>query len=224
MTSNNRPVMSEKQIPRARAQAVGTKNLGDSELLALVLGGTQKALEAADRLLNQFGSLPNVLAAESFELAQTPGIGFAKSNTLAAVAELSHRKIYPKILGRTVLSCSDTTREYLLAKYAHCAVEKFSTIFLNTQHRILGIEELFQGSISNVMIYPREVVKRCIARNAASIILVHNHPSGIPEPSRADIHITRKIRTAVETIDIQLLDHLIVGESSVCSLAERGLL
>ncbi len=224
MTATTLPALEQ---PREKIFDVGAKNLSDAELLSLLLrngGNGKSALDLARDLLCRFDGLAGVLSTDLRHIAKMPNIGPAKSAALAAMRELGHRQLYAKVQNRDVLSSSQATREYLRARFRYCKSEIFSCIFLTNQHHILRLDELFQGTIDGAAVYPREVVERCITYNAAAVILAHNHPSGIAEPSQADIAITRKLRVALETIDVRVLDHLIVGSSQVVSLAERGLM
>ena len=224
MTTTNWPALEQ---PREKIFDLGAKNLSDAELLSLLLrsgGNGQSALELARDLLHRFDGLAGVFSKDLWQIAREPNIGPAKSATLAAMPELGHRLLYAEIQNRQVLPSSRSIREYLRARFRHCLSEIFSCLFLTAKNHVLKLDELFHGTIDGITVYPREVVKRCLTYNAAAIILVHNHPSGIPEPSQADIAITRRLRTAVETVDVHLLDHLIVGGTRVVSLAERGLL
>ena len=224
MTIKNWPVLER---PREKLFEIGAKNLSDAELVALLLGNGshgKSALDLARDLLSKFDGLAGVLATDFRQVSRVPGIGPAKAASLAAMRELGHRQLYAEVQNRDVLSSSQATREYLRARFRYCKSEIFSCIFLTNQHHILRLDELFQGTIDGAAVYPREVVERCLAYNAAAVILAHNHPSGIAEPSQADIAITRKLRVALETIDVRVIDHLIVGSTQVVSLAERGLM
>ena len=224
MTIKNWPLLER---PREKLFEVGAKNLSDAELVALLLGSGgngKSALDLARELLQQFDGLAGLLSTDFRQVARVPGIGPAKAASLAALRELGHRQLYAEVRNRDILNSSQATREYLRARFRYCKSEIFSCIFLTNQHHILRLDELFQGTIDGAAVYPREVVERCLAYNAAAVILAHNHPSGIAEPSQADIAITRKLRGALETIDVRVLDHLIVGSAQVVSLAERGLM
>ena len=224
MTIKNWPALER---PREKLFEKGAKTLSDAELVALLLGSGgagRSAMDLARDLLQHFDGLAGLLATDLRKICQVPGIGPAKAATLAAIGEFGHRQLYAEVRDRDILSCSDETRDYLRARYRFCKSEVFSCIFLTTRHHILKLDELFQGTIDGTAVYPREVVERCLAYNAAAVILAHNHPSGVAEPSEADIVITRKLRLALETIDVRVLDHLIVGNAQVVSLAERGLL
>ena len=210
--------------PREKLLAAGAGSLSDAELLAVFLQTGIKgktALELARDLLLNFGSL---ISANYKELCSQPGIGVAKAAGLAAMKELSLRQMMEGLKSRDILTSSAATRDYLRARFKNCESEVFSCLFLNNQHHVMELEELFRGTIDGAAVYPREVVKRALYHNAAAVIFAHNHPSGIAEPSAADIAITRKLKTAMQTIEIRVLDHLVIGAGEVISFAERGLL
>ena len=213
--------------PREKLLAAGANSLSDAELLAVFLqtgirGKT--ALELARDLLVNFGSLSSLIDANFKELCAQPGIGVAKAASLAAMRELSLRQLLEGMKSRDILTSSAATRDYLRARFKSCEREVFSCLFLNNQHHVMELEELFKGTIDGAAVYPREVVKRALYHNAAAVIFAHNHPSGIAEPSQADIAITRKLKTAMQTIEVRVLDHLVIGADEVISFAERGLL
>lgn len=213
--------------PREKLLAAGVNSLSDAELLAVFLqtgirGKT--ALELARDLLVYFGSLSSLIDANFKELCSQPGIGVAKAASLAAMKELSLRQLLEGLKSRDILTSSAATRDYLRARFKSCEREVFSCLFLNNQHHVMELEELFRGTIDGAAVYPREVVKRALYHNAAAVIFAHNHPSGIAEPSQADIAITRKLKTAMQTIEVRVLDHLVIGADEVISFAERGLL
>lgn len=213
--------------PRQRLLDNGAASLSDAELLAVLLEtGTRgkSALDLARELLLHFDGLVGIMAAEREAFISHSGIGLAKVARFAAIKELSQRHMLEGIKSRDVLTSSTATREYLRAKFRDCQSEIFSCLFLNSQHHVVKLEELFRGTIDGAAVYPREVVKRCLYHNAAAVILAHNHPSGVAEPSQADIAITRKIKLALQTIEVKVLDHLVIGNSMVVSFAERGLL
>lgn len=217
----------QAERPREKLLLNGAANLSDAELLALLLqtgvrGKT--ALDLARELLIHFGGLVGIMAANRDELIAHSGVGLAKAVRFAAIKELSQRHMLEGIKSKDVLTSSAATREYLRAKFRDCQSEIFSCLFLNNQHHVVKLEELFRGTIDGAAVYPREVVKRCLHHNAAAVILAHNHPSGVAEPSQADIAITNKLRTALQTIEVRVLDHLVIGNSVVVSFAERGLL
>ena len=217
--------MSEQ--PRERLLSSGAASLSDAELLAILLRTGTKGCTAVDlarSLLNRFGSLAGVLAASCEDFCTDNGLGPGKFALFQAVQELSQRQMLESLKQQDVLTSSCTTRDYLRAKFRHYENEVFSCLYLDNQHHILKLEELFRGTIDGAAVYPREVVKRCLSYNAAAIIFAHNHPSGIAEPSQADIAITKKLQAALQTIDVRVLDHFVIGDSQVVSFAERNLL
>ena len=191
----------------------------DIELLAAVLDrGT------ATRLMERFGNLRSLLHAESEHLLACAGIGRQRLRTLQVLPELAKR-YYSESLpcGESIRSPADT-EAFLQAHMRHLDHEVFCCLFLDNRHRVLCFDKLFRGTIDGTSVYPREVVKEALAVNAAAIILAHNHPSGVAEPSQADERITRRLKSALELVDIRLLDHLIIGDGRATSLASRGLL
>lgn len=201
--------------------------LSDAELLALLLQrgrATQAAIGVARRLLSAFGSLRRTLNATPAELGEVHGIGEVRAATLCAMRELARRYFEETLpVGKSIRSPADT-ESFLLAKLRDRQHEVFCCIYLDNRHRVLRFEELFRGTIDGTSVYPREVVKQALAANAAAVILAHNHPSGVAEPSSADERITRRVRSALELVDIRLLDHLVIGDGVSTSLASRGLL
>ncbi|MCH2357756.1 MAG: JAB domain-containing protein [Pseudomonadales bacterium] len=192
--------------PREKLLAAGAGSLSDAELLAVFLQTGIKgktALELARDLLLNFGSL---ISANYKELCSQPGIGVAKAAGLAAMKELSLRQMMEGLKSRDLLTSSAATRDYLRARFKNCESEVFSCLFLNNQHHVMELEELFRGTIDGAAVYPREVVKRALYHNAA------------------DIAITRILKTAMQTIEVRVLDHLVIGAGEVISFAERGLL
>ncbi|MGB5579164.1 MAG: DNA repair protein RadC [Woeseia sp.] len=201
--------------------------LSDVELLATVLqtGVRQgRACELSARLLRRFGGLRPLLKAGARELQQEPGVGAARSALIVALPDLA-RRYYEQSLpvGQAIRSPADT-EAFLTAKLRDLPHELFCCLFLDNRHRVLRFETLFRGTIDGTSVYPREVVKQALQANAAAVILAHNHPSGVAEPSQADERITRRLRSALELVDIRLLDHLVIGDGCCTSLASRGLL
>ena len=176
MTTSN---WALREQPRQKLFDIGAKNLSDAELLSLLLGAGGKgksALSLARDLLQQFDGLSGVLSADVRQIAKIPSIGQAKSATLAAMRELGHRQLYADVQDRDVLCSSQATRDYLRARFRYCKTEIFSCIFLTNQHHILRLDEMFQGTVDGAAVYPREVVERCLAYNAAAVILTHKPP------------------------------------------------
>ena len=213
--------------PRERLLRGGAERLSDAELLSLVLQTGvpgRNALDIARQLLADFGGLNGLARARRSDLQSRPGLGPVKVATLEAMQELSKRQLFEVIASKEALTNTVSTRTYLRARFRHCEQEVFSCLFLDNQHRIVELEELFSGTIDGAAVYPREVVKRCLHHNAAAVIFAHNHPSGVAEPSQADIAITRKLKSALQTVEVRVLDHLVIGDTEVVSLAERDLL
>lgn len=211
--------------PRERLLACGAQSLSDGELLAVLLGpgvGDLGALERARGLLDRFGGLDGLLAAGAGELAQARGLGPVGIARLKAAAELGKRLIERPLEPRAKLSSPRDAADCFRARLADLPHEAFSCLFLDTRHRIICFETLFRGTIDGATVYPREVLKRALHHNAAAIILGHNHPSGVCEPSEADRGITEKLARALSLVDVRLLDHLIVSRAGHLSLAERG--
>jgi len=199
----------------------------DIELLVALIGvGSSKTVagKVAKRLLSQFGSLRLLLHAEAAEILACDGIGRARLGALRALPELA-RRYYSESLpnGETIRSPSDT-EAFLQSRLRDLDHELFCCLFLDNRHRVLGFDELFRGTIDGTSVYPREVVKEALAVNAAAVILAHNHPSGVAEPSQADERITKRLKSALDLVDIRLLDHLIIGDGAATSLARRGLI
>ncbi len=212
--------------PRERLSQAGPERLSDAELLAVMLGrgiAGLSALDLARDLLARFGGMRGLLNAGPSALEQVRGMGPGRAALLTAARECCCRYMEEKLTpGRPLASPADS-REYLLARLRDRPHEVFCCIFLDNRHRVLAFEELFRGTIDNTTVYPREVVLQALRRNAAALILAHNHPSGVAEPSEADRLITRRIRDALELVDIRLLDHFIIGDGHCTSLAARGL-
>lgn len=211
--------------PRERLLAHGPGSLSDAELLAIFLRTGVRGKSAVDlsrELLTRFGSLDRLLAASRRDFCQSPGLGDAKFAQLQAVLEMARRHLGENLRSDTVMSSAAVTRQFLQAQLRGERREVFAVLYLDNQHQLLLYEPLFYGTIDGAAIYPREVVKRALELNAAALIVAHNHPSGVAEPSRADIAITRRLREALALVDIRLLDHCIVAGHQVTSLAERG--
>ena len=214
--------------PREKLLSQGAAALADVELLALLLRtGTagRDVLSMADDLLKHFkGHLGGLLNATVADLRKVKGLGPAKSAELAAVVEIARRALAQQLAQAPVFDAPATVKQYVQLKLAAHEHEVFAVLFLDSQHRLIVMEELFRGTVSQTSVYPREVVKRALALNAAAVVLAHNHPSGVAEPSRADEHLTQALRSALQLVDVRVLDHLIVGTGQVVSFAERGLL
>lgn len=216
----------EQERPREKLIHQGAQALSDAELLAIFLRtGTQgiSAVELARQVLTEFGGLRSLMSASREDFCKGFGLGDAKYTQLQAVLEMSKRHLKEQLSRDTVFNNAEHVRAYLSSQLRHSQREIFAVLFLDTQHRLIRYQELFMGTIDAAAVYPREVVKAALQYNAAAVILAHNHPSGVAEPSQADISITSRIKDALSLIDVRLLDHFVVGDASPVSLAERGL-
>ncbi|WP_445426128.1 RadC family protein [Alishewanella sp. HL-SH06] len=211
--------------PREKMLQLGTQALSDAELLAIFLrtgiAGTD-AVSLARQLLQQFGSLRALLGASKTEFCQARGLGEAKYVQLQAVLELSRRFLQQQLQRETVFTEPALVRKYLSSLLSQEQREIFMVLYLDNQHRMICAEPLFQGTIDASPVYPRIVVQHALRHNAAAVILAHNHPSGVAEPSRADRAITERLTQAMALVDIRVLDHFVVGDAEVVSFAERG--
>lgn len=213
--------------PRERLLEVGPQALSDGELVAILLGTGVRGASATDlarRLLERQGGLSGVLGNGAAELAREPGVGPARAARLAAALELGRRYLCAPANPRQALEAPLDAARYFSARLLDLPHEVFCCLFLDTRHRLIRYEELFRGTIDGATVYPREVVKRALQCNAAAVIVGHNHPSGVAEPSEADRSITVKLAKALALVEIRLLDHLVVSRGGHVSLAERGLL
>jgi DNA repair protein RadC len=199
----------------------------DAELLARLIGNgglDSPGHKAAVALLQRFGNLRSLLHADNQDLLACHGIGHARLAALQALPLLARRYFEESLpTGESIKSPRDT-ESFLKARMQHLDHELFCCLYLDNRHRVLRFDELFRGTIDGTSVYPREVVKEALSVNAAAVILAHNHPSGVAEPSQADERITQRLKSALDLVDIRLLDHLIVGEGAATSLASRGLL
>ncbi|WP_334108700.1 RadC family protein [Methylobacillus sp.] len=217
----------EGERPREKLLANGAMALSDAELLAIFLriGVTGKsAVDLARDLLTRFSSLNGIFAATLPEIEQVHGMGVSKFVQLQAIFEMSRRALLEEMQERDVLTSPQAVRQYLSLKIGALPREVFMIIFLDAQHRVLAVEEMFSGTLTQTSVYPREVVKRSLHHNAAAVIFAHNHPSGVPEPSQADRMLTDSLKAALTLIDIRVLDHFVVAGNQVVSFSERGLL
>lgn len=213
--------------PREKLLQKGSNALTDAELLAIFLRtGTpgKSAVDLARDLLNDFGSLKALLDADLQRFCQSVGLGPAKYAQMQAVLEMARRHFCEILQRGDALTSPDITRAYLSAQLRGYSYEVFACLFLDNQHRVLKLEELFRGTIDSASVYPREVAKAALQHNAAAVIFAHNHPSGISEPSQADRHITDKLKQALALFDIRVLDHFIIGDGLPYSFAEHGLI
>lgn len=213
--------------PREKLLEQGVETLSDAELLAIFLrvGVTGKsAVDLSRDLLTRFGSLNGIFAAPLNELTQVNGIGSSKYAQLQAIFEMSRRALNEQMQVKDVLSSPKQVRDYLCLKLGSLTREVFMVLFLDAQNRIITSEEMFSGTLTQTSVYPREVVKRALHHNAASVIFAHNHPSGIAKQSQADESLTNELKNALALVDVRVLDHFVVAGNSTLSFVERGLL
>ena len=220
------PDWPANERPREKLLRLGPAALSDAELVAIWLRTGrrgQNAVELARSLLAEFHSLRGLFGADPARLASCPGIGPARRAELQAALEMARRQHLEALCAGPPLTSPRLAADYLLAQLRDRDHEVFCCLYLDNRHRLIGFEELFKGTIDGASVHPREVVKQALARRAAAVILAHNHPSGVAEPSRADEAITARLRDALALVDIRVIDHVIVGDGVCVSLAERGL-
>ena len=214
--------------PREKLISRGASALADAELLALLLRtgvAGMNVLQLAQQLLERFGGLSGLLHTGAEELKTIKGMGgSAKRSELIAVLELARRAMGERLRERTVFDSPDAVKQYLQLHIGQRSYEVFAVVFLDVQHRMLALEEMFRGTLTQTSVYPREVVTRAIHHHAAAVVLAHNHPSGNIEPSRADESLTQTLRAALALVDVRVLDHIIVSPGQSFSMAEKGLL
>ncbi|MDK6080257.1 MULTISPECIES: RadC family protein [Massilia] len=214
----------EEQRPRERLLRGGPQVLSDTELLAIFLRvgvAGKSAVALARDMLDHFGSLHRLLHASSSEFGALHGLGPAKYAQLQAAIELTRRAVAEEF-EREGMCSPDAVRAWLRHQFALQAHESFVVLFLDVKNRLINYEEMFRGTLTHTSVYPREVVKAALRRNAAAVILAHNHPSGVPEPSEADLRLTASLVQALALVDIRVLDHFVVAGSQVHSFAEHG--
>ncbi len=215
------------QRPREKLLARGAMALADSELLALLLRTGYRGVGVAalaQQVLQECGGFAGLLQATPARLAGIKGLGPAKRAELAAVMEMARRALAQQMQAAPVFDAPGRVKDYLALQLAGRTQEVFAVLFLDAQHRLLRLEEMFHGTLTQTSVYPREVVRRALALNAGAVVLAHNHPSGVAEPSRADEFLTQTLKSALQLVDVRVLDHVVVGQGQVVSMAERGLL
>ncbi|MDY7583088.1 RadC family protein [Pseudomonas sp. CCI3.1] len=211
--------------PREKLLEHGSSSLSDAELLAIFLRtgvSGKSAVDLARHLLTEFGSLRALLEADLRAFCRQVGLGPAKFSQLQAVLEMSRRHLAERLRRDSALESPQAVRDYLKSLLRHEPHEVFGCLFLDSKHRMLAFEVLFRGSIDSASVYPRQVVKRALAHNAAAVIFCHNHPSGVTEPSQADRTLTKRLIQALDLIEVRVLDHFIVGDGHPLSMVEHG--
>ena len=213
--------------PREKLLEKGAAALSDAELLAILLRtGTagRSALQVARDVLESFGSLRKLMAADRQRLCAERGLGLVRFAELQAAVELGKRQLSEALVAGQSLASPKATRDYLSSELRDLEHEVFCCLYLDKRHRLIQYQQLFRGTIDGASVHPREIVKLALQRNAAAVIIAHNHPSGVAEPSQADELITQRVKEALALVDIRLLDHIIVGDGACVSFAERGLI
>lgn len=213
--------------PREKLLRLGAGSLSDAELLAILLRcgtTTRHVLDLSRDTLAELGGVSGLVNCSENQFCEQPGLGIAGYAQIQASIELARRNAFETLERGDALSSPGKVRRYLSLQLGGCQHEVFAALFLDNRHRVIVFEQLFRGTIDGAAVYPREVLKHCLAANAAAVIFAHNHPSGVAEPSDADISITRKLCDALALIDVRVLDHLIIGQGVQTSLAERGLM
>nr|WP_230513988.1 DNA repair protein RadC [Limnobaculum parvum] len=225
MTNTTMNVWSAQGAPREKLLQNGAASLSDDELLAIFLrtgvSGVH-VLDFARQLLKEFGSLYGLISADYVRFCDVRGLGLAKYSQLQASVELSRRFLGHQLAKECSINNPQITRRYLQSLLTQRDREIFIVMFLNNQNRVLYHKEMFTGTLNSVEVHPREIVREALKSNAAAVILAHNHPSGMAEPSEADRYVTEKVREACSLLDIQVLDHIVIGRGEYVSFAERG--
>ena len=215
----------EDERPREKLLDKGPGALSDAELLAILLRtGTpgHSALDLARAVLKNFHSLRKLIASDRKRFCAEPGLGLTRFAELQAAVEIARRQLSEALRAGPSLASPRATRDYLSARLRDLEHEVFCCLYLDKRHRLIQFEEMFRGTIDGASVHPREIVKAALQRNCAAIIIAHNHPSGIAEPSQADELITQRVKEALALVDIRLLDHIIIGDGVRVSLADRG--
>ena len=219
--------LPEDARPREKLLARGPGALSDAELLALLLRSGipgKNALQMGQELVDEFGGVAGLLHTSPQALKSIKGLGPAKRAELAAVLELARRALVQELQEKPLFTTPQAVRDYLQLQLGSRPHEIFAVLFLDAQHRLIALEELFRGTLTQTSVYPREVVVRALALQAASVVLAHNHPSGEARPSRADEALTQTLKAALALVDVRVLDHFVVTRTQAVSMAELGLL
>jgi DNA repair protein RadC len=218
--------LPQEARPREKLLSRGAAALSDAELLALLLrSGIQgkNVLQLAQELVDRFGGVAGLLHTPAEALKTVKGLGPAKRAELVAVLELARRALAQQLAQKPLFNTPQAVRDYLQLQLGGLHHEVFAVLFLDSQHRLIALEEMFRGTLTQTSVYPREVVKQALTLNASSVVLAHNHPSGTAQPSRADEALTHTLKAALALVDVRVLDHFVVTASQAVSMAELGL-
>lgn len=213
--------------PRSKFLNLGPDSLSDAELLAIFLhSGTKgkSAVDLARELIVKFSSLRGLLECSKHEFCQIEGLGIARYVLLQAVLEMGRRHLFQQLKSNPIVKNSNRMKDFLLAELRHLKQEVLAGVFLDNACRVIHYDVLARGTLSETSVYPREIIKDCLKHNAAALVLAHNHPSGVTQPSAADLHLTENIQQSLKVIDVSLIDHVIVGDGQTFSFAEQGLI
>jgi len=216
-----------QERPREKLLEKGPSALSDAEILAIFLRTGRKgssALDIARELLDKFQGLRQLIDSDEKQFCEVKGLGMVKYVQIQAAIELGRRYLQAELETGDTFTSPEQTREFLTLKLRAYPYEVFACLYLDNRHRLISFDELFRGTIDSAQVHAREVVRAAIKHNAAAVILSHNHPSGVAEPSQSDINLTQELKKALRLIDVRVLDHLIIGSHEAISLAERGLL
>lgn len=217
----------EKERPREKLLQQGASTLSDAELLAIFLRAGVRGKSAVDigrDLISEFGNLRSILSADQRQFCRMRGLGPVKFAHLQAAMELGRRYLGEKIHRQDAITNPDAVHDFLTSHLRDRGREIFAVLFLDNRHQVIKYEELFYGTLNSASVHPREIVKQVLHHNAAAVIIAHNHPSGIAEPSQSDADITIKIQKALQLIEVRLLDHIIIGNGEFVSLSDRGII
>ena len=218
--------LPQEARPREKLLSRGPAALSDAELLALLLRSGirgKNVLQLAQELVDRFGGVAGLLHTPAEALKSVKGLGPAKRAELVAVLELARRALAQQLTQKPLFNTPQAVRDYLQLQLGGLHHEVFAVLFLDSQHRLIALEEMFRGSLTQTSVYPREVVKQALTLNASSVVLAHNHPSGTAQPSRADEALTHTLKAALALVDVRVLDHFVVTASQAVSMAELGL-
>ncbi|MDH3636889.1 MAG: DNA repair protein RadC [Gammaproteobacteria bacterium] len=213
--------------PREKLLQRGAQALSDAELVGVLFGtgvAGKTAVEMARDLLAEYGGIRELLALDIERFCAVAGLGETKYVRLQAAAELARRELAQNLIRSDVLASPNAARRYVHARLRDRPYEVFACLFLDNRHRVIRFQEVFRGTVHSATVHPRELVREALICNAAAAIAVHNHPSGVAEPSRSDVDITTRLKQALSLVDVRLLDHLVVGDAEIVSLSERGYL
>ena len=218
--------LPQEARPREKLLSRGAAALSDAELLALLLRSGirgKNVLQLAQELVDRFGGVAGLLHTPAEALKTVKGLGPAKRAELVAVLELARRALAQQLTQKPLFNTPQAVRDYLQLQLGGLHHEVFAVLFLDSQHRLIALEEMFRGTLTQTSVYPREVVKQALTLNASSVVLAHNHPSGTAQPSRADEALTQTLKAALALVDVRVLDHFVVTASQAVSMAELGL-